>query len=206
MQLCKVFVLTCAIAVLALLFTGVGDASAQNLLVNPGFETGDLTGWQVFGLSGSSTVTVASPDNGPSAPGTHHALLDNQAEALALTIKQSTGAATAGAGVVNYSFDLKLVQAALGGVFFVEIFAEQANGGVIGGSGVLGNFTPANWTTFSGSFVAPANTDFLTIQLSAITGANVGGSSVMQVDNVVLGQAPVATEETGWGVIKAMYR
>lgn len=200
------FVTTFLAATLALFFTAPG-ASAQNLLVNPDFETGDLTGWLVFGASPNSSATVQSPDNGPSAPGTHHAFLDNRAEALALTLKQSTAPGSAGPGMVDYSFDLKLGQAALGGVFFVEIFAEQAGGGVIGGSGVLGNYTPANWTTFSGSFQAPANTDFLTIQLSAITGANIGSVSTMLVDNVSLeSEQSVPTEATTWGRIKNQYR
>jgi len=32
------------------------DASAQNLLLNPSFETGDLTGWDLVGLGGSQSV------------------------------------------------------------------------------------------------------------------------------------------------------
>jgi hypothetical protein len=205
MRLCKSLVLGCALAVLALTLPA-GDATAQNLVVNPGFETGDLAGWQVFGAGPNASVTVLSPDNGPSAPGMHHAFMDNQAEALGLTLKQSTPAGSAVPGQVDYAFDLKLGQAALGGVFFVEIFAEQAGGGVIGGTGVLGNFTPANWTTFAGSFVAPAGTDFLTIQFGAITGAVVGSISTMLVDNASLSQDAVPTEATTWGGIKAQYR
>jgi hypothetical protein len=150
---------------------------------------------------------VQSPDNGPSQPGTHNAFLDNRAETLSLTLKQSTPAGSVVGGTVSYSFDLKLGQADLGGVFFVEVFAEQAGGGVVAGSGVLGNFTPADWTTYAGSFEAPANTDFLTIQLSAITGAVAGGMSSMHVDNVSLeGARPVQVEATSWGRIRALHR
>jgi hypothetical protein len=207
MQLAKTLVLVCTLAVLALPLAGVGDASAQNLLLNPGFESGDLTGWLVFGTGPNATVTVQSPDNGPSQPGTHNAFLDNRAETLSLTLKQSTPAGSVVGGTVSYSFDLKLGQADLGGVFFVEVFAEQAGGGVVAGSGVLGNFTPADWTTYAGSFEAPANTDFLTIQLSAITGAVAGGMSSMHVDNVSLeGARPVQVEATSWGRIRALHR
>lgn len=190
-----------------LLAVTVTGASAANLVTNPGFETGDLTGWQVFGLSGLSSVTVQSPDNGPSAPGTHNAFMDNRAEALGLTLKQSTAPGSATAGMVYYSFDLKLGQAANGGVFFVQVFAEQAGGGVIGTSGLLGNYTPAGWTAFSGSFMAPANTDFLTIQFMANTGAVTGSVSSMHVDNVDLHQDTVVpVEPTNWSGVKALFQ
>ena len=195
---------TCAGLLLAATVTA---ASAVNVITNPGFETGDLTGWLVSGAGSSSGVTVQSPDNGPSAPGTHNAFMDNQAQALGLTLKQSTLPGSAGPGTVFWSFDLKLGQAAAGGVFFVEIFAERAGGGVIGGSGLLGNYSPTGWTTFSGSFVAPANTSFLTIQFEANTAAIVGSISSMHVDNVDLHQDPlVPTQSPSWAVMKALYR
>jgi len=179
MKTSKSMVLSCIFAVLALPLVGaVGDASAQNLLVNPGFETGDLTGWLVFGQSANSDVTVQSPDNGPSLPGMH-------------------------------SYDLKLDQADIGGVLFVEIFAEVAGGGVIGGSGLMGPLWPWNdWAFFGGSFEAPASTDFLTIQIMANTGAAIGTNCLAHVDNVYLSQEgpPVATESKNWGGIKALYR
>jgi len=37
-------------------------ASAANLLVNPGFETGDLTGWTSHGASSGSNSGVNNPD------------------------------------------------------------------------------------------------------------------------------------------------
>jgi hypothetical protein len=198
----------CILAVLALpLAGGVGVALAENLLSNPGFEAGDLTGWLVFGQSPNSDVTVLSGDNGPSAPGTHNAFLDNQAEALALVLKQSTPAGSAIPGTVLYSFDLKLDQADVGGVLFVNIFAEQEGGGVIGGSGLMGPFWPWNaWTTYNGSFQAPASTSFLTIQIEAVTGASTGSNCRAHADNVVLDQGTVAAEEMNWGGIKSLYR
>ena len=105
-----------------------------------------------------------------------------------------------------YSFDLKLGQAANGGVFFVEIFAEQSGVGIIGGSGLLGNYTPADWTNFSGQFEAPAGTDFFTIQFVAVTGAVTGSVSSMYVDNVDLNQGgSVPTQTKSVGTLKAMH-
>jgi hypothetical protein len=201
-------VVCCALVLLGLASLGAMDSAlAVNLLVNPGFETGDLTGWQVFGASPSSTVTVQSGDNGPSAPGTYSVIMDNQAEALGLVLKQSTDPGTAIPGDVNYSFDLKLDQADVGGVFFVQMFAEQSGVGIVGGSGLLGPFWPwGAWQTFGGSFVAPGGTDFLTIQLTATTGAATGSNCRMHVDNVVLDQQIGPVEAATWGSVKALYR
>jgi len=207
MQVSKRLILGCILAVLALPLAGaMNNASAQNLIMNPGFETGDLTDWLVYGQTANSDVLVLADDNGPAEPGTHNAFMDNQAEALGLTLKQSTPAGSAGAGEVFYSFDLLLDQADVGGVLFVEIFAEQENGGVIGSSGLMGPLWPWEWTTYTGSFVAPEGTDFLTIQFMANTGAAVGSNCLAHVDNVSLAQEIVATDTANWGAIKALYR
>ena len=191
------------------LLCAANPASATgNLLTNGDFETGTLAPWAgVGGLGALSTIIVQSPDNGPTAPGTHHAFLNNRAEANGLTMAQTTGLGTAVPGAVFYSFDLKLGTAANGGVFFVEIFAQNAGGAVIGNAGLLGNYSPANWTKFTGSFVAPANTDHLTIQFEAPTGAVNGSVSSMKVDNVLLYQGTLtATQGTSWGRVKSLYR
>jgi len=204
MKVSKVLVLSGILAVLAM----ASIASAQNLLVNGDFETGDLTGWEINGISGSSDVTIASPDNGPTAPGTHNAFMSNTAEAIGLNMKQSTPIGGVGAGLVTYSFDLKLDEAGPGGVFFVQLFAEQDGVGVIGGSGVLGPFWPWNaWETFTGSFNAPAGTEFLTIQFVPTTGAVTGSTCIAHVDNVILeSESAVATEAATWSGVKALYR
>mgnify|MGYP001057978341 CR=1 FL=1 len=207
MQLSKNVLLRSSVVLLAVAsLAAVSDVSAANLLVNPGFESGDLTGWQVFGQSASSDVVVLADDNGPSAPGTHNAFMDNQAEAVGLTLKQSTAAGSAMAGLVSYAYDLKLDQADAGGVLFVEIFAEQTGVGVIGGSGLIGPLWPwGAWTAYSGSFMAPAGTDFLTIQFMANTGATTGSNCRAHVDNVILDQGATPVEPATWSSIKAMY-
>lgn len=205
MKNCKSLIL--GLALLALPLMGV--ASAQNILVNPDFETGDLTGWVSAGGNASATITVQSPDNGPSQPGTHNAFMDNQGQAVGLTLKQTTPVGSASAGTTYYGYDLKLDQADAGGVLFVEIFAEQSGVGIIGGSGLMGPLWPWNeWVRFEGSFVAPAGTDFLTIQIMANTGANEGTNCRAHVDNVYLSSEspPVATETMSMGDIKALYR
>jgi hypothetical protein len=198
---------TSAACVALLLAMSAMAACAQNLIVNPGFETGTLTPWSAFQTNANASVTVQSPDNGPSAAGTHNAFLDNHAEACGLTMAQTTPLGSGHAGTVYYSYDLKLGQALNGGVCFVEMFAQNAAGGVIGNAGLKGNYTPAAWTTFSGSWTAPAGTDHFTIQFETPTGAVIGTVSSMHVDNVLLTQAqPSPTTSSTWGGLKSLYR
>jgi len=195
----------CVIAALTLM---VGVAFADNILENGDFETGDLTGWQVLGGNASATGTIQTPDNGPAAPGMYSVFLNNQGEAIGLTLKQTTPAGGAVGGLISYAFDLKLDQADAGGVLFVEIFAEASGVGIVGGSGLMGPFWPwNNWQTFTGTFTAPANTDFYTVQIMANTGAAVGTNCVAHVDNVILdvpGVIPV--ESKSLSGVKALYR
>ncbi len=204
MQLNKNFALSLFSAMLILSLAGA--AMADNILENPGFETGDLTGWVVAGQSGSSDATVQSGDNGPTTPGTYNVFMDNQAEAMGLTLKQTTMPGSATGGTVMYSYDLKLDQADVGGVLFVEIFAEAEGVGIVGGSGLMGPLWPWEWTNYTGSFEAPENTSFLTIQIMANTGAAIGTNCLAHVDNVVLDQGTVPVESTGLDSIKALYR
>ncbi len=193
----------CALAVLSLPL--LGTANAANIVMNPGFETGDFSDWQVFGENGDAFAIVQSGDNGPAAPGNHNAFLSNQAEAIGLLLKQTTPVGSAGPGAVDYSYDILLDQADVGGVVFVEIFAEQEGVGIIGGSGLMGPLWAWDWTTYEGSFVAPDGTDFLTIQFVATTGANPDSNCLMHVDNVSLDQGSVATESMSWGSTKVLY-
>jgi len=197
----RLFLLTAAIMLVA------AGAFAANIVTNGDFETGDLAGWEAFGLSGSSTATIEM-GNGPSAPGQYNAFLNNQAQAIGLGIKQvgAVGSAVENEEV-QWSFDLLLDQADLGGVFFMEIFAEQEGVGIVGGSGLQGPFWAWEWTNYSGSFMAPTGTDFLTIQFVATTGATVGSNCIAHVDNVLLEQPNVvASETTSLDQVKALFR
>jgi hypothetical protein len=207
MRLSKRMIIVCGAAAVALASLGAVDgASAQNLLVNPDFETGDMSGWEVFGQNANSDVTAQSGDNGPTLPGTHNAYMDNRTDGHGLTLKQSTAGGSAGPGEVFYAFDLKLDEAEAGGVLFIEIWAEQASGGIIGGSGLMGPFWDWDWTAHSGSFMAPAGTDFLTIQIMANTGATIGSTCIVHVDNVDLNYGAVPTESSSLSAVKALYR
>jgi len=208
MQVSKSLLVLCIFGLLALPLMGV--ASAQNLLPNGDFETGDLTGWETFSEGPNATITVVTPGNGPSFGGVHHAFLNNQQEALNLGFKASTPVGSAGPGTVYYFMDLLLEEVGVGGVAFVEIFAEEGpDGGVIGTSGLIAIGGPVGeWQIVQGNFEAPAGTSFLTFQFVAATGAVSGSTCLARVDNFYLGQAgpPVATEDMSMGSIKALFR
>jgi hypothetical protein len=170
------------------------SASAQNLLLNPGFETGDLTSWQALGQGSGASITVQSPNNGPSAPGTHSAFMDNTIPANNLALQQSTALGDASPGLVNYSFDLEGNTSVNGGVVFVHIWDINSTGGVIDqGPGLLGPYFPSttSWSTITGSFTAPANVNHFEIEVDATTGAASGSAEAISVDNLSLSQTVV---------------
>lgn len=186
------------------LFLATG-ALAQNVLINGDFEAGDISGWEDFGNGSTATVTVESA-NGPSAPGMYAAYMSNYAEGFGLVLKQPTAVGSAAEGEVEFSFDI-MVDPGPGGVVFFEVFAEQEGVGIIGGSGLQGPFFNTDWATISGSFMAPAGTDFLTAQFAANTGAFGGSYITAYVDNVVVEQpGVVATEAGSLDQVKALFR
>lgn len=165
---------------------------AQNLLSNPGFNTGDLTGWTPLNAATGATISVLPTGGNP----TDYAWLNNTLEGYNLALSQSTAAGSVvGSGItVNYSFDLLGGNQAAGGVDFIHIFDENSVGGVISqGPGLLGPYFPSasGWTTYTGSFTTVAGSDHLYIEFDATTGANVGSMDQMGIDNVSLSITPV---------------
>jgi len=168
------------------------SVSAANLILNPGFENGTNLVWSVLGASGSSAyVTLHSGANGPSAPGTFDAYMYNVIPAANLALQQSTALGDAVPGLVNYSFDLKVDSSLAGGVVFIHLWDINATGGVIdSGPGLLGPYFNTGWQTYTGSWTAPANVNHFEIEIDCTTGATVGSTEAIEVDNVSLTQVP----------------
>jgi PEP-CTERM motif len=182
-----------SLACVAALVFAVSQVSAQNLLVNGDFETGNLNGWQVFQNNPPITDVTTINDNGPSAPGVWAADMHNLNQALGLTLKQTSApGSVVGAGIkVNWSFDEKVVQSAVGGVFFIEMFDVNAAGAVLDRPFFLGPYFNNQWQTLSGSWTTTnPNTDAVVIQFEAVTGAAVGSIEQVRVDNVYVSAVP----------------
>jgi hypothetical protein len=174
---------------LAGLFVG-NSVLATNLILNPGFETGDMTYWSTLGASSGASNTM-SFDNGPSAPGTYSVLMVNSFPASNLALQQSTALGDAVPGLVNYSFDLKVDTSLNGGVVFVHLWDINASGGVIDqGPGLKGPYFNTSWQTYTGSWTAPAGVNHFEIEIDCTTGATSGSAEAIEVDNVSLTQVP----------------
>ena len=146
----------------------------------------------MFGQGTYASVAVLSGINGPSALGTYSEFMDNNIQANNLALRQSTAAGDAVPGLVNYSFDAEGNTSFNGGVFFVHIWDINSTGGVIDqGPGLLQpSLTTGSWTTFTGSWTAPASVDHFEIELDCTTGAEPNSTEHVYVDNVSITQVP----------------
>lgn len=195
----KISVFTGAIVALSLCLNNAASAAlAIELTTNGDFETGDFSGWEQFGTSGSptpfgvagpsdqQTITTLNPNGG-----TFAASIDNSLPFGNSLIRQANlapgGQITPGQ-LVEIQFDARGSFAVPGGVAFAEFFTELDGGGtsssLILGSGPLAiNPDPEVWTTFNFTTAAGFDTaGGVTLQLGATTGP-AGGTSIFY-DNV----------------------
>ena len=176
-------------AVAAMAFAG--SAAAQNLSVNPGFETGDFTGWTDF-LSPDASIQNDTPNSG-----SFYARIDNQNDAGAAAIMKN---ANVGIGQVNGGDEVEVRffargSAGVGGVHFAELFSELSGGGVskteILGGAPLFPSSPTAWQEYVfTTTVGPDVSGGLTLQFNAATGAVGGSFSTLDVDDVSITVIP----------------
>ena len=159
---------------------GGGGGGGTGVVVNGGFETGDLTGWDVFPNGG--TVT---PDNTQSSEGmwSVHVVAGPGNNPV---LKQSflfPGVVTPGQ-TVNVSFDMKGAAAA-GGIVFPELISEGAGGAAVGELLDTIAAPTADWSAYSYTPTAGADVSGgVTFQLAIVCGADPGCSNDVFIDNV----------------------
>jgi hypothetical protein len=180
---------TTLIAPAALMLAVSGATGQVDLAVNGGFEAGDTSGWEYFptGVSSFGVSTDAFEGN-------FAGQLVNTASGSAAIIKQANlgvGFVTPGSPV-NISFWAK-GSAEAGGVQFAEFFTELAGGGT-SSSQILGGaplFVTSEYQFYNFDvLVGPDASGGITLQLTATTGANIGSTSTLIVDNVVINAVP----------------
>lgn len=171
------------------------SATAQlELTTNGGFEAGDISDWVEFPTGGSSFFNVT----GDSSSGAFAGNVFNDVDGSAYIVKQANlGIGQVSPGdTVTISFDAKGSGEA-GGVHFAEFFSEIDGGGT-SSSAILGGaplfplsdaYTTYNFTTTAGADVSAG----VTLQFVAATGANIGSTSTLFIDNVSVSIVPEPT-------------
>lgn len=195
-------------AVAAVLLSSSMAMAMIELTSNGGFEAGDISDWVSF-PTGSSTFGVTGDANSGSFAGE----LVNTASGSAAVIKQ----ANLGIGLVNPGDEITISFAAkgagvLGGVSFAEFFSELAGGGVSAAQILTGaplmltdTYQTFNFTTIAGPDVSGG----VTLQLTATTGANIGSTMSLFIDDVSVSIAipePSTTLLAGLGLLAGVVR
>lgn len=169
------------------------SASAMiELTTNGGFEAGDTSGWVSFPSAGSTFNVTGDANSGAFA-----AEVFNNTPASPAVVKQANlgvGLVTPGMPV-TISFAAKGSSAA-GGVAFAEFFSEIAGGGTSASQILGGGPLPLTGQYQTFNFVVPAGADVsggVTLQFAAVTGADVGSTTVLFIDDASVSVVPEPT-------------
>jgi glucuronoarabinoxylan endo-1,4-beta-xylanase len=130
--------------ILGFLFFGAVFAAAQNLVTNPGFETGDTTGWLAFG---SPTI---SAETSQVHSGTYSCLVANRT-ATYMGIAQSFLGTLQAGQTYDVSAWVRLVG---GGNQTIQLTMQKTDGGVTSFAAVAsGSVSSSGWTQLSGQYI-----------------------------------------------------
>jgi hypothetical protein len=174
-----------AIAVALIAGTAMGQVE---LATNGDFETGDTSGWTSI-PTGNSLFEAQSSDV---FAGGFSGRVENLATGSAHVIKQANvGVGQVDAGeIVTYSFWAKSNQG-VGGVSFIEVFSELAGGGTSASELVGTVAADGQWAFYSFDVAAgPDVSGGVTLQFTATTGAVIGSTSELFVDDVSITIVP----------------
>ena len=204
-------------AIIALLCTGI-TASAQvvittpNLLVNPGAEAGNLTGWTVIGGAGNTVPTVDSGTYDPGLNphtggyqfvGDHYpggggaqGFLYQSVDISTWSVAVDNGAALAKVGFWEQSYN----QGSASDFAHVQLTFLGSGSGVLGTATTPDFSSTTGWTNFNGSYQVPTGTRSV-IYTMEFYRANNGGTYIDSFfdDNSLALTVP----EPGFSVIAA---
>ena len=168
----------------------VGTAEGD-IAVNGGFETGDLSGWELFPNGGIQAVTTANPSSGSFSANLTVPVRQSGDPAVDNLIKNANleaGNLTSN-GPITVSFDMRGSLSGAGGVVFAELFSELSGGGTSKAEILSGGpLSPtSDWTTYS--YTTTLGDDVnggVTLQLKTSCGPVVGCGVDAFFDNVVI--------------------
>jgi glucuronoarabinoxylan endo-1,4-beta-xylanase len=121
-----------------------GLAGAQNLAINPGFETGDTTGWFAFGSPNISAQTIQVHS------GSYAGLVTNRT-ATYMGIAQSFLGDLQSGQTYNVSAWVRLVG---GGNQTMQLTMQKTDGGVTSFAAIAsGSVSSSGWTQLSGQYI-----------------------------------------------------
>lgn len=172
-----------------------GQASALEIAgPNAGFELGNLTGYTTFGESAEAIITIetTSPHSGANNIKLERTALSGGG-ALGLKLNVGDGIVS-GNDPVTVSFWAR-GSAAAGGVHFAELFSEVDPSGT-SKTEILGNapLFPASATTWQqysfNTTLGPDVSNGLTLQFVAVTGADPGSTSTLEIDDISITAVP----------------
>jgi hypothetical protein len=182
-------------------------AAGPNLLVNPDFETGDLTGWTVSGNAERGVGAEGSPITGTTVPGNYvhvrsgqfaaFAKLQTNPPATTLTLEQTVDVVPGipyERGFSNAMFGTQSV-----GSTFSHTTRVVGHSAVFTGSGTgTGNTTGRS---FGGGWVFPPGQTTTTITFEFSGFASGGDLAGFSIDDFYFGQVP---EPTGLATLAAI--
>jgi glucuronoarabinoxylan endo-1,4-beta-xylanase len=129
--------------ILGFLFSGAGFVSAQNLVTNPGFETGDTTGWLAFG-----SPTIAA-ETSQVHSGTYAAQVSNRTQTFMGIAQSFVGVLEAGQ-TYNVSAWVRLVS---GGSQTMQLTMQKTDGSGTSYAAIAsGSASSGGWTQLSGQY------------------------------------------------------
>ena len=181
------------IAVPVALSLFAGATQAVSLGTNGDFESGAFDGsWVVFPNAGTTTIV---------SPGSNGSTYAGEASAINTPTGATMKYANVGAGFLTpgqaftVDFDWKGTNG-IGGVIDIRVFSELSGGGVsktdilAGGTGAG---LTADWTNFGpvDLIAGPDVSGGVTVEFTAICGADAGCFSNLAIDNVSVNAVPV---------------
>jgi len=181
-----------SVAILAVLSL---NASALELAVNGGFETGDFSGWTQFPNGGIQAITTDNPSSGTYAANLNVPVRSQTDPAVDNLIKNANlgvGTVTPGSPI-TVTWDMRGSLEGAGGVVFVELFSELTGGGTskseIYTDGPL--FPTAGWQSFTwNTTLGPDVSGGVTLQLKASCGPVEGCGVDAYFDNASMTVIP----------------